>query len=191
MVRGHLEAWGADHVVIGIGGVSLRVHVPASALASLGSVGGEVSLHTHLYVREDHLALFGFPSAEELSLFELLLTVSGIGPRAALSLLSALPPESLRAAISSDNTDMLTKVPGIGRKTAARIILDLKGKVKPPVSEPSQGPLGVDSEVMAALAGLGYSAAEAQMAVASVQPGTELSLEDRILLALRFFAQRS
>lgn len=175
--------------MIGLGGISLRVQVPASAVAELGRPGGEVRLYTHLYVREDHLALYGFLRPEELSLFELLLTVSGIGPRAALALLSALPPDRLRAAIGGEDIDTLCRVPGIGRKTAGRLVLELKGKLAASAAgSPGREP---DSEVISALTALGYSTAEAQLAVSSIKPSPDATLEDRILLALRYFTQRS
>jgi len=175
--------------VIGLGGISLRVQVPASAVAELGRPGGEVRLYTHLYVREDNLALYGFLRPEELSLFELLLTVSGIGPRAALALLSALPPDRLRAAIGGEDIDTLCRVPGIGRKTAGRLVLELKGKLAASAAgSPGREP---DSEVISALTALGYSTAEAQLAVSSIKPSPDATLEDRILLALRYFTQRS
>lgn len=190
-VQGRLEAVGPDHAVVSLGGISLRVQVPASTLSELGSVGEEVKLHTHLYVREDHLALYGFLTPDELRLFELLLSVSGIGPRGALSLLSALPPDALQAAISNENVDALCRIPGVGRKTAGRIVLELKGKVRTAATEPALAARSADAEILTALTSLGYSTAEAQAALSSIQAAPDTSLEDRLLLALRFFAQRS
>lgn len=189
-VRGVLEARYSDAVVVGVGGISLRLPVPASTLARLGPVGERVTLHTHLYVREDNLTLYGFATQEELELFELLLTVSGVGPRVALALLSGASVESLRLAIGSGNAELLTTIPGVGRKLAGRLVLDLKGKIQ------SRGLPGVvaaaaaaDVEVLAALTNLGYSVADAQRAIQSLPPDASLSTEEKIVLALRHFSQ--
>jgi holliday junction DNA helicase RuvA len=160
------------------------VRTPTSTLEMLGQEGAEAKLYTHLHVREDDLSLFGFATEEELTLFELLLSVTGIGPKAALGILSAAAPNTVRAAIAQGNLDVLTGIPGIGRKTAQRLILELKGKLD--LTEAELGETSpLDQEVIAALVNLGYSAAEAQRAARAVPP-SEKVVEDRIRAALRY-----
>lgn len=185
-LRGRLEATGDNYVVIDVGGVGYRVHVPTTVLDNLGEPGSSVSLYTHLHVRENELSLYGCATSDELALFEQLLTVSGIGPRAALALLSALSPDTLRLAIARGEVEVLTQVPGIGKRTAERIILDLKGKIDLAGLEPEALPAltPIDHEVIAALTTLGYSAAEAKAALRHVPAEVE-TLEERITAALR------
>jgi Holliday junction DNA helicase RuvA len=186
-LRGKLEAQGEGYVIVHVGGIGFRVGVPTSLLDQLGDVGSPMELFTHLHVRENELALYGCATEDELALFEQLLTVSGIGPKAALGILSALSPDTLRLAIAQGQVDVLTQVPGIGKKTAQRLVLDLKGKLdlaallaEAPTLTPA------DAEVIAALTGLGYSVAEAQAALRSL-PDREMDLEEKIRLALRYF----
>jgi len=182
-LKGVLEGRGPGWALIRVGGVGFQVHIPASSLARLGKVGNEVELHTHLYLREEVLALYGFATAEELGLFQSLIGVRGVGPKLALTLLSALPPDRLTLAIASGDEDMLTQVPGIGKKTAQRLILELKGKLEKLVSPVpvSEG----DAEVLSALTNLGYTLAEATRALSSLPQEKDLSLEDRVKLALQ------
>lgn len=183
-LRGKILMRGSDLVVIEVGGVGFRVRVPTSTLEQLGAEGASAELFTHLHVREDDLSLFGFVTEDELTLFELLLTVSGIGPKAALGVLSAATPDTIRAAIAQSNLDVLTGIPGIGKKMAQRLVLELKGKIDLTEAELGQvSPL--DQEVIAALVNLGYSAAEAQRAARAV-PSSEKVVEDRIRAALRY-----
>ena len=127
-VRGALEAVGPGWAIVNVGGVGLQVFVPAPALTTLGPVGSQVSLHTYLAVREGDLTLYGFPSTDALRLFELFLDVSGVGPRHALGLLSAMSPEALGRAIVTEDIRTLASAPGVGKKTAARIILEVRGQ---------------------------------------------------------------
>ena len=137
-------------------------------------------------MREDILALFGFLSAEELGLFESLITVSGIGPKTALGILSALPPDKLVAAIESESVDILSQVPGIGKKTAGRLVLELKGKLaKEWAGTIASGVTQEDADVVAALTGLGYSLREATRAAAGLSESKELSVEEKLRLALQ------
>ena len=183
-LRGQILLRGDDFVVVDVSGVGFRVRAPTSTLEILGPEGSSAELHTHLHVREDDLSLFGFATEDELALFELLLTVSGIGPKAALGVLSAATPNTVRAAIAQSNLDVLTSIPGIGKKMAQRLVLELKGKIDMTEAELSEiSPL--DQEVIAALVNLGYSAAEAQRAARSVPP-SEKVVEDRIRGALRY-----
>jgi Holliday junction DNA helicase RuvA len=174
---------GDDFVVLDVNGVGYRVRVPSSTLDALPQDGATAALFTHLHVREDDLSLFGFATEDELDLFELLLTVSGIGPKAALGILSAATPNTIRAAIAQNNLDVLTGISGIGKKTAQRLVLELKGKIDLTEELAEVSPL--DQEVVGALIALGYSAAEAQRAARSVPP-SEKVVEDRIRSALRY-----
>ena len=185
-LRGVVEESGPDWLVVFVGGVGLRVQVPASTAEALGRDGESVMLHTHLHVREDALALYGFASSEDLAAFELLLGVGGIGPRGGLVLLSTLGAGGLSEAVSAGDVPRLQQVPGIGQKTAARLVLELKGKlVGPAAAVPVQA--SRDDEVVAALVGLGYSQAEAQAAAAGVPSDSSADVEDRIRRALAYF----
>lgn len=189
-VRGLVGAAGPDWVVVDIGGVSLRVFIPATTANQLPPIGDTVRLMTYLQVREDALTLYGFLTQSDLEFFEQVTGVTGVGPKIALAMLSAAPSDALRQAIASENLDSLTKVPGIGRKLAGRLILELRGKLTPPDGALT-GILGpADPEVQAALVGLGYATSDAQAAIASLPAGKVLPVEDRIRLALQFFAKR-
>lgn len=187
-LTGTLEALGTDWAIIRVGGIGFKVHLPTSALSRLGSLGDEVKLYTHLYVREDNISLYGSTSVEELGLFETLIGVSGLGPRLALAMLSALDSEKLAAAIATANSLVLTQVPGIGRKMAERIILELKDKVSAGLLTVAASEMAPqNAEVLAALMSLGYSTVEANQAVASLPATPDSSLEERIKLALGYF----
>ena len=196
-VRGRVEERGIDWVVLGMGPVSLRINTTGSTLNALGEQDADVTFLTHLYIREDIMALYGFGSREEREVFLRLIGVSGVGPRAAQLMLTVLSPAAVYDAIEGEKIDALTRVPGIGRKTAQRVILELKGKlvgVGAPTSDASSGgaspassTLG-DNELAAVLVGLGYSAAEAAEALRSAPPQGGLSDEDRLRAALRYFA---
>ncbi len=165
-VRGAVVSLGTDYVSVDLGVVALRVTVPPQAAAEL-RMGSEVDLHTALVVREDGWTLFGFADAEQCRMFEQVQTVSGIGPRIALGLVSVLGPEELRRAIDAEDLAALTQVPGIGKKGAQRIVLELKDKIAPPsVSRPVvTGDLGWRTAVAAGLTSLGWNAKEADAAV--------------------------
>ncbi|MCL4466448.1 MAG: Holliday junction branch migration protein RuvA [Chloroflexi bacterium] len=184
-VEGVLEARLAEGAVVRVGGVSLLVQAPLSTLARLGPEGSQVKLFTHLHVREDALSLFGFQSRDELRAFQLLITVSGVGPKLALTVLSNLSLEALQIAIASGNVDALTGIPGIGKRTAGRIALELRGKMGPTTAGGPILPSAASEELVAALSGLGYNAAQIQVALTAVPPDPALSLEDKIVLALR------
>ena len=188
-LSGTLTAIGKDSIVVQVGGVGFRVSVPRRLLDTLGGPGQEVTLYTHLHVRENELTLYGCGSEEEMTLFRLLQTVSGIGPKVALSVLSALPPDRLQAAIAQADEATLARVPGIGPKTAKKLVFDLKDKVAAElrVGEPRPALTEADADLIAALTSLGYSVAEAQEAIRSL-PREPLSLEERVRLALAYFA---
>lgn len=189
-VSGKIEAVGSNWLIIDVGGISLQVFVPSSTLSTQGVVGQKTRLYTHLHVREDNWTLFGFSSAREMAFFETLLTVKGIGPKLGLAMLSAMDVEQLTMAIASGDTAMLTVIPGMGKKTAERIVLELKDKVSGEWMltqdlEIVQG----NSDVLAALTSLGYSVAEATRAVATL-PNTKMSLEEKIKTALKYFGEK-
>ena len=174
-------------LVVAVGGVGLKVYVPDNVLQHVSSPGVRVHLFTHLHVRENELTLYGCTTQEELELFQQLVSVSGIGPKIALTTLSFLSPERLRTAIAAEQVEVLAQVPGVGPKTARRVIFQLKDKL-------AVGPLEIpppltdrDAEVIAALTALGYSVVEAQMALQSLPYDPDMNLEERIRLALAFF----
>lgn len=169
-VRGPVLSIGLDHAVIEVGGVGLAVQATPSTLAALRR-GEEARLATALVVREDSLTLFGFADAEARELFGLLQTVSGIGPRLALATLAVLEPDKLRAALADGNITVLTQVPGIGRKGAERLIIELRDKVGalPGAADGEAAPAGgVRDQVVEALLGLGFPAKQAEQAVDAV-----------------------
>ena len=188
-LQGIVERGGPDWVVVKVGGVSLLVHIPTSTPSILRALGEEVTLYTHLQMREDGATLYGFASQEELQLFEMLIGVAGVGPRVALTMLSAMKPDQLELAIATGNIEFLTQVPGVGRKMAGRLVLELKGKLEKswgviPITQATED----NAEVMAALTALGYSLAEANRAVAALPSSSDLSLEDKVKLVLQQLA---
>lgn len=186
-LRGQIKAIRKGMLIVEVGGVGYGIHVPPSLLEDGCDIGRMIDLHTHLHVRENEIALYGFASVEELELFELLLGVTGIGPRTALAIVSTFAPETLRAVIAQGNALALTRIPGVGRKTAQRLLVELKEKVGfAGETATANVPSPADVEVINALTALGYSLAEAQSAVAALPPEAK-SLDERILAALRFF----
>ena len=178
-----------DVVIVEVGGVGFRVLVPAPVLDALEGVGRSAFLHTQLIVREDALTLYGFASEEQRELFDLLLTVQGVGPKLALAVLSALSQETLRRAVAQEQPEVLERVRGVGKKTAEKIVFALKDKLRAPGLEKTLGPVNeADTEVLAALTALGYSLVEAQAALQSVPKGEGEDTEARLRLALRYFA---
>jgi Holliday junction DNA helicase RuvA len=167
-VRGQVVAVGADHLSVDLGPVAVRVLVPPQVSAET-RVGSDVALHTALVVREDGWTLYGFIDAEDCEIFEQVQTVSGIGPRIALALVSVLGPEDLRRAIESDDLATLTKVPGIGKKGAQRIVLELKDRLGPPARSERSATNRRDESwrvaVAAGLTSLGWNSREADAAV--------------------------
>jgi Holliday junction DNA helicase RuvA len=175
-------------LVLDVNGVGYKVFVPAGVLDDLDGVGRGLFLHTHLIVREDSLTLFGFSSIEQRSLFELLLTVQGVGPRLALAVLSTLSMDVLRMAVQQEQAEVLDRVPGVGRKTAEKIVFALKDKLGASFGVGGLAPINdMDSEVISALTALGYSVVEAQAGLQSIPRGQGATVEDRIMLALQYF----
>ena len=190
-LHGRLEALGSDWAIIDVGGVGFQVYMPTSTLSTLGAIGKEVKLHTHFHLREDNATLYGFTSAAELGLFQTLISVSGLGPKLALAMLSALDVEKLTMAIATGSTDLLTVVSGVGKKLANRLILELKEKIGAGwITTPAVQLVEENAEVLAALTSLGYSIAEATRAVAGLPPDSELSLEDKVKQALAYFTTK-
>jgi Holliday junction DNA helicase RuvA len=188
-LRGLVEACKADTVVLRLGGLSLRLGVTAETVRGLRP-GEHTELFTYLYMREDVLALYGFASREERGLFEELLGVSGVGPRVALGFLSAFSPSGLREVIEQEDMTRLTRVPGVGRKTAQRVVLELKGKLVLSASAaPTSKPSPREQELVQVLAGLGYTTTEAGDAVRhSLEVAGEGTDEDRLRAALAYFS---
>jgi Holliday junction DNA helicase RuvA len=189
-IYGTLQSIHDDHIIVQVGGVGLRVYVPTGVLYKLEGVGHPVGLHTHLAVREDSLTLYGFLEEEERAIFEMLLTVSGIGPRLALAVVSTLSPELLANAIHRDEPEVIARVPGVGKKTAQKVVLELKGRLLPEALPPGLAAISVvDTEVIAALTALGYSIVEAQAALQSIPRDAPEDVEERVRLALAYFAR--
>ena len=183
-LRGTVLALKLDFAVIDVGGVGMAVSAPPNTLATL-RIGEEASIATHLVVREDSLTLYGFATEDERDTFVILQTVSGVGPRLALAMVAVLNPDELRRAVSQEDLTTLTKVPGIGKKSAQRIVLELGEKLGPPLGESpivdgvsSAGAPAVPNEVVEALIGLGWNAKAAEKAVGAVMEDSELSAGD-------------
>ncbi|NTU81646.1 MAG: Holliday junction branch migration protein RuvA [Chloroflexales bacterium] len=191
-LRGTLIHIGADHLVLETGGVGYLVYAPRTVLGAVGAVGEPAFLYTVLIVREDSMTLYGFATVEQRQLFESFLTVSGVGPKVALGLLSAGAPDEIRGAIAQGDTARLARVPGIGKKTADRLVLELKGKLELkglPVAAVGTPPaaVAVNNELADLLLSLGYSGAEAAAAIAALPAEAPADLEERLRLALRYF----
>jgi len=184
---GELQHKEDNAIVVAVGGVGLRVSVP-KGLAERLTVGDKIFLHTHLIVRENDLALYGFETAEDRKLFATLLGVDGVGPKVALSVLSSLTIDAIQRAIFSDEPDLLSRVPGVGKKTAQKMALYLKDRLKPTDALAKVAAMSdMDSEVLAALTALGYSVIEAQSAIQSISKDAPKDVEERLRIALQYF----
>jgi Holliday junction DNA helicase RuvA len=173
-------------VIVDLHGFLVRAFAPGSTLGSLGAIGDSIRLHTYLAVREDALTLYGFATKAELQFFELLIGVNGVGPRAALGLLTFADPGTIYQAIADEDTTLLSRAPGIGKVTAGRIILDLKRKLPDDFAPTLGGAVdNRDQETVAALESLGYTSAEARNALAAVDNRSGMTIEERIIAALR------
>jgi len=188
-LRGNLLGFDEDRIVLEVQGVGYEVAVPSTVLQKLPKNGEELELYTHLYVREDALQLYGFSTPQERAMFRMLITARGIGPRVALTILDKFPGDSLAGVLERGEVDSLLKVPGVGKKTAQRLILELKGKL--PASffnnEKTTVEEQVDSDVVQALLALGYSRQESLDVLRKIQPRSaeESSTELVLRLALR------
>ena len=185
-VHGALEAVGPDWVNVQVGGITLQVFVPASAIATLGSVGEPVRLHTVLRIQNEQPTLYGFPDAGSVELFGALTGVSGVGPRSALSILSELGEDGFRNAVASEDVAALARAQGVGRRIAQRVVLELRGKL-PDADAGAPGVVavgGTDADAVEALTALGMPLADARQAVASLDLPADASVEDKIRQAL-------
>jgi len=187
-IRGIVATTTQDLVVIEVGGVGVEMFASRIALEQCHE-GEEATLQTRLIVREDALTLFGFSSLQERELFDTLIKINGVGPKMALSILSTLSLDNLRNAVASERTELLTRVPGVGKKTAQKIMLELKDKL--PVgldAVPSGGFEDINSDVMDALVALGFSVVEAQTAIQSLPQDAPPDTEERVRLALQYIS---
>jgi Holliday junction DNA helicase RuvA len=184
-ITGVVQKIEGDSLIVLVGGVGLRIRVPTTVLETVEATGRGITLHTHLHWREKDIALYGFASASVLELFEMLLGVSGVGPRLAVAVISTLSPDVLTGAVAREEPGALERVPGIGRKTAQRIMFHLRDKFKVDLWPAGVTMLtDVDADVIAALTALGYSLIEAQTAVQKLPRDSSPELEDRVRLAL-------
>ena len=195
-IKGSIEEKNTDYVVIDVNGVGYKIFVPSTTIQKLGEIGNVVKVHTYLQVREDDMSLYGFSSKDELRLFELLISVSGIGAKSANAILANITPSKLALAVITNDVKELTKLPGIGAKSAQRMILELKDKLKT-----EDALMQADAEVtqvissdnnlqeaISALQVLGYPAKDAAKAVTSVDT-TGLNVEEIIKKALIYFTK--
>jgi Holliday junction DNA helicase RuvA len=186
-LRGEVTQIEDNAIILEVGGVGLRVFVPAPLRTKL-KAGEMAFLFTHLVVREDALTLYGFESQADRELFNILLGVDGVGPKVALSVLSTMTLDAVQRAVFADEADLLSRVPGVGKKTAQKMALHLKDKLKPTDALAKVAAMSdKDSEVLAALTALGYSVVEAQAAIQSIPKDAPDDVEDRLRLALQYF----
>lgn len=193
-IHGLLEASRTDYAIVRVGGLSIRVFAPTSTLNRLGEAGTEVSLFTHFHMREDGISLYGFTTEADRDTFEQLIGVSGVGPKVALALLSIMDAATFYKAVADEDQQRLGLARGVGKKLAAHIIVELKGKL-PSLSTMAGAPTastsgGLHADVLEALQGLGYSTAEAQAAIAKIPQDQALTLEQQVMYALRTFSRQ-
>lgn len=199
-VKGPLMAVEEDMIVVEAGSLGLGIHVPLSVLEALPPLGSQVTVYTHFQVREDAMTLYGFLHRQDREMFRQLIGVNGIGPKAALGILSVLRPDELRLAVISGDAKAISRAPGVGIKTAQRIILDLKDKVSaeeilenmtsgafeaPGAAQAGAGMAAAASEAVQALVALGYSSAEAARAVKKTEVTEDMSAEDILRASLK------
>ena len=185
-LRGEVTGGNDDYLIVNVGGIGLRVFVPVG-LRGAAQSGEQIHLFTHLVVREDALTLYGFETEPEQQYFNLLLGVNGIGPRTALAIISAMTVDMIRRSVLSEQPEFFARVPGVGKKTAQKILLHLQGKITGTLEGIGLPVSDVDSEVMDALTGLGYSVVEAQSALQSIPHDAPKDVEARLRLALQYF----
>lgn len=200
-IRGILEGMEEDKIIVDVGGVGYGIYMAGTAMGKLPGMGREVKIHTYLHVKEDLMQLYGFLTRDELKVFKLLIGVSGIGPKGGLGILSALGPDDLRFAVASGDVKAIQAAPGIGKKTAEKLILELKDKLKledaleHTVDAPQStvGAGGMDtsvnemmSEAVQALVALGYGNTEALKAVRQVEITEDMNVEDVLRQSLKY-----
>ena len=186
-LRGEITQIEDTSLVVEVGGIGMRVHVPAT-LRERMKVGESILLYTHFVVRQDAMSLYGFESQGERDLYNMLLSVNGVGPKLALAVLSSLSLDTVQRAVFNEEYDILNRVPGVGKKTAQRIVLSLQDKLKPmDALEQVAAMSDTDGEVLAALTALGYSVIEAQTAIQAIPKDASKEIEERLRLALGYF----
>ena len=199
-IKGELVEMTEDAIVVENGGIGYNIRIPQSILDSLEGIGQEVKIYTYTYVREDAMLLYGFLTRDDLNIFKLLLGVSGIGPKGALAILSVMTPDDLRFAVLSDDDKTIAKAPGVGKKTAQRLIIELRDKLSledafalkserlaaEQATDP--GKQTAKNEAIQALVALGYSSAEAMKAVKGVEMTEETTVEEVLKAALKQLA---
>lgn len=193
-VKGTIAQKGVDHLVVENQGIGWLIFVPGSVIDACGGIDSQIKLHTWLFVREDQMTLYGFLTKDDLDFFKLLITVNGIGPKGALGILSVLSADELRFAILSGDSKTISKAPGIGKKTAEKMIIELKDKLKMPdledmVSDREQVSMAASAdaknEAVMALVALGYSQTEAYQALQKVDAAPDMDTETLLKLALK------
>lgn len=195
-IKGELAEKNIDHIVVETGGIGYLIYVPAQSIDYLPDEGDQIKVYTYLYIREDAMVLYGFLTKDDLEIFKMLITVSGIGPKGGLGILSTLSADDLRFAILSGDSKTISKAPGIGAKTAQRVIIDLKDKMS--LEEAFEKKLdnnadgvqktlnsSIKNDVVMALSALGYSSAESLKAVSKVDITDDMDVEDVLKLALK------
>ncbi len=192
-IYGILEASRIDYAIIRVGGFGIQVFAPSSTLSRLNELGMQVSLYTHFHMREDAIALYGFWTEADRDAFEQLIGINGVGPKVALALLSVMDAAALSKAVADEDQQRLGLARGVGKKLAAHLILELKGKLPSLAAmagTPSESPAGkIQAEVLEALMGLGFSTAEAQAALAKIPQDQPMTLEQQVTYALRTFSR--
>lgn len=195
-IKGELAEKNIDHIVVEAGGIGYLIYVPAKSIDYLPDEGDQIKVYTYLYIREDAMVLYGFLTKDDLEIFKMLITVSGIGPKGGLGILSTLSADDLRFAILSGDSKTISKAPGIGAKTAQRVIIDLKDKMS--LEEAFEKKLdnnadgvqktlnsSIKNDAVMALSALGYSSAESLKAVSKVDITDDMDVEDVLKLALK------
>ncbi len=194
-IRGELAEINSDHIVLDVNGIGYQIYIPTNTLNYLPSIGEMVKIHTYLYIREDAMMLYGFLTRDDLDMFKMLITVSGIGPKGGLGILSTLSTDDLRFAVLSDDAKAIAKAPGIGAKTAQRVIIDLKDKMS--LEEAFEKKLehttdkvlpennSIKNDAVLALNALGYSSTESLKAVSKVEITEDMDVEDVLKAALK------
>ena len=185
-IEGKIESSGDKYAIVDVNGIGYKIYISANIFKKLPKVGEKVKLYTHLHVREDIMDLYGFLDKKELEFFELLISISGIGPKGATNILNVASVETLKKAIANEESSILTKVSGIGKKTAEKIILELKNKVS---GEYLDEKYGASSEAIDALVGLGYKLHEAREALKKV-PENIKDVGDRVKAALKLLGKK-
>lgn len=195
-IKGELAEKNIDNIVIETGGIGYCIYIPSQSFDYLPDEGEEIKVYTYLYIREDAMILYGFFSKDDLEIFKMLITVSGIGPKGGLAILSTLSADDLRFAILSGDSKAISKAPGVGSKTAQRVILDLKDKLsledafEKKLANQAAGPApsissAVKNDAVMALNALGYSSTESLKAVSKVEITDDMDVEDVLKLALK------